>query len=241
VKDKPEIVIESVNSTVYAGSKGEVAVKIKASQTLDSLKARLETNPPLTAIAEEYFAGNADEAVLKFRVKASGDAENTVYPAKLRIYYNINGKEVEESFDIGIKVGEKVRFEISGKGTIPAGDEKIISLKIKNLGGFEVRDATARITVVDPFSTTDDSSFIGNLKPGEEKEISFKIKVDKDATPKDYALNLEVKYRDLNGEWVISEPVKLPIEVTEGKKAIPAPGAIFAVIALILTAYWMRK
>ena len=241
VKDKPKIEVLDVISTVHAGSKGDVIVEVKADQPLESMRGKIETKPPLTALAEEYYAGDVSSAKLRFKVKASDDAENTVYPAKLRIYYSINGKEVEESFDIGIKVGKKTRFEISGKGVIPAGEERIVSVMIKNLGESEIRDATARITVVDPFSTTDDSSYIGVLKPGEEKEISFKIKVDKDATPKDYALNLEVKYRDMNGEWVISDPVKLPIEVKERKNFIPSTGIILTVVAVLLAAYWMRR
>lgn len=241
VKDKPEIKIVDINSTVYAGSKGDVEIKIESSEVLHSLKAKLETRPPLTALSEEYFAGDTSSAVLKFKVKASGDAENTVYPAKLTLYYDINGKEVEENFDVGIKVGKKIRLEIIGKGEIPAGEERIITVKIRNAGEVSIKDATARITVVDPFSTTDDSSYIGELKPGEAKEVSFKIKADKDATPKSYALNLEVKYRDFNGEWVISDPVKLPIDVTESKKVIPSAGVVLAAVSVLLAAYWMRK
>ncbi|WP_456370919.1 COG1361 S-layer family protein [Geoglobus sp.] len=241
VRDKPEINVIGVNSSVYAGSKGDVEIRINASEILHSLRARLETKPPLTALSEEYFAGDVSSAVLRFRVKASGDAENTVYPAKLKIYYDVNGKEVEESFDIGIKVGKKIRFEVIGKGEIPAGDERVITVRIKNAGEVSIKDATARITVVDPFSTTDDSSYIGELRPREEKEVSFRIKADRDATPKSYALNLEIKYRDFNGEWVISDPVKLPIDVTESQKTIPSAGVVLAAVSILLAAYWMRR
>jgi hypothetical protein len=113
---------------------------------------------------------------------------------------------------------------------LEAGSERLVSVKVRNAGNFEVRDATARITVVDPFSTTDDTAYIGTLKPGEAKNVTFKLKVDSDATPKLYALNLEVKYRDVSGEWVISEPVKMPIEVREKKSKIPLTGTITLVI-----------
>lgn len=241
IKPKPEIEIVSVNSTVFSGSKGDVNVKIKATSTLKSLKGKLEVNPPLSAITEEYYVGDADEAVLHFRVKASGDAESTKYPAKLTITYDLNGKEVQETFDIGIDVGSKIRFELEGTGEIPAGEERIVTVRVINKGEFEVKDATARITVVDPFSTTDDSSYLGSLKPGEAKEVSFRIKADKDATPKMYALNLEVKYRDLNDEWVISDPAKLPIMVTEKERAIPGFEAVLALLAIAGIALWRRK
>ncbi len=237
VEDKPKIEIASVLSNVHAGSKGDVEVKIKADRVLKSLRAKLEVKPPLTALAEEYFAGDAKEATLKFKVKASSDAENTVYPAKLVVYYDL-GKEVSEEFDIGVEIKKKTRFEVIGKGVLNAGEEGIVTVGIRNLGDYEIKEATARITVVDPFSTTDDTSYIGTLKPGEVKNVTFKLKVDSDATPKMYALNLEVKYKDLNDEWVISEPVKLPIEVKKSKKI---PGFEFALVALAVYIAWRRR
>ncbi len=238
VKVNPEISFNviDVNSSVYAGSKGDVLIKVKADRLVNNLKATLEVNPPLTAIAGEAFAGNVNEAELRFKVKASSDAENTIYPAKLILSYTINGKEVKKEIDVGIEVKPKMRFEVIGRGVIEAGGERVVSVKVKNVGEFKIREASARITVVDPFSTTDDTSYIGDLNPGEAKNVSFRLKVDKDATPKLYALNLEVKYRDLNGEWVISEPTKMPIEVVESRR-INSPGIIFAILAIIF-AYW---
>ena len=241
VKDKPEIEVEEVKSNVFAGSKGDVLVKLVSDSEIKSVKGKLETDPPLSVIAGQFYAGDGKSFEMRFKVKAGDDAENIVYPAKLTVTYDLNGREVSKKFDVGIKVGEKIRFEIDGEGSIPAGSERIVSVKIKNTGGYEIRDATARITVVDPFSTTDDSSFIGNLKPREEKGISFRIKVDKDATPKEYALNLEVKYRDINGEWVISEPVKLPIVVTERQQIIPGFESLIGIVSLIAALIWLRR
>ena len=241
VKDKPAIRVEKVESNVFAGSKGDVIVKLVSDSGLKSVKGKIETDPPLNVIAGQFYAGDGESFEMRFKVKAGDDAENVVYPAKLTVTYDLSGKEASETFDIGIRVGEKIRFEIDGIGEIPAGDERVISVKIRNTGGYEVRDATARITVVDPFSTTDDSSFIGTLKPGEEKEISFRMKADSDATPKSYALNLEVKYRDINGEWVISDPVKLPVRITESQKTIPGFELLAGVIAIIAGLLWLRR
>ncbi|AAB90021.1 COG1361 S-layer family protein [Archaeoglobus fulgidus] len=133
---------------------------------------------------------------------------------------------------IGVKVNPKMEFEVVGQPSIAAGEEKVVTFVIKNVGEFEVRDATARITIVDPFSSTDDSAFIGDLKPGEAANATFKISVDGDATPKLYALNLEVKYKDAEGEWAYSEPAKAIINVTPAKP----PYMLYAVIAIIVIA-----
>ncbi len=220
VKVEKGVDFEVVNtsSSVYAGSKGDFVVDIKLTRAVENLRVKLEVQPPLTAIVSETYIGDVDNACeAKFKVKASGDAEQAVYPAKLKLTYSLGGKEQSKELDVGIVVHPKMKFELEGKGVIPAGEEKIVTVTIRNAGAFAIRDATARITVVDPFSTTDDTAYIGNLEPGEAKNVSFKIKVDDDATPKMYALNLEVKYRDPSDEWVISDPVKMPIEVVEYK------------------------
>ena len=41
----------------------------------------------------------------------------------------------------------------------------------------------------------------------------FRLDVDSDATPKDYGINSEIKYTDVNGDTVISESMKIPVVV----------------------------
>jgi len=238
----PEVKVIQTNSTVYAGSKGDFRVKLNISIPVKAARLAISVKPPLSAIVSECYLGDVRGVCnATFKLKASEDAEATVYPAKLKLTYSVGDKEVSKDVDTGVKVHGKMRFRVEGTGVVPAGEDAIVSIRIKNLGSFEVKAATARITVVDPFSTTDDTAYIGKLKPGEAKNVSFKIKADRDATPKLYALNLEVKYRDPSDEWVISEPVKMPIRVVE-TKSIPhaAIGAII-VMAIAAAGYIYRK
>lgn len=230
IEETPQFKVVSSSSSLYAGSKGDVAFSVEVSKPVKNLKVEIVTNPPLSAIVKETFVGDMNGIFdVSFKLKALSDAEG-VYPAKLKFTYNLGGEEISEEIDAGVEVKPKMKFEVVGEGTLEAGSERLVSVKVRNAGNFEVRDATARITVVDPFSTTDDTAYIGTLKPGEAKNVTFKLKVDSDATPKLYALNLEVKYRDVSGEWVISEPVKMPIEVREKKSKIPLTGTITLVI-----------
>jgi hypothetical protein len=225
-------------SSVYAGSKGDFIAYIIPSGEVDDLKAKLEVKPPLTTTVSETFLGHVKDVFkAKFKIKALGDAEPAVYPAKIRLMYRINDKEKTEEIDAGIAVHPKMKFEVEGMGLIPAGEERVVSVSIINAGEFKVKDATARITVVDPFSTTDDTAFIGELEPGEKTNVSFKLKVDKDATPKLYALNLEVKYKDVSDEWVISEPVKMPIEVVESAGIQPLFLGLIVIAVVVAVVY----
>jgi hypothetical protein len=98
------------------------------------------------------------------------------------------------------------------------------------------------LSIIDPFTSADDTAYIGTLAPGQSAVVKFQIKAESDATPKVYGLNLEVKYKDPEGEWVISEPVKATIEVVQPQ--IPKTAlAILLIIVLvgIAIAIWRRR
>ena len=245
VSPPPKIDIVGVESKVYVGSSGDVVVRLKIDKPLKEASAILKVSPPLSLLSSEYYLGNVEpnkvyDAV--FKVEALKEAVAVVYPATLVIKYkSMNEWTESDPIRIGIKVNPKLRFEIIGIPKIAQGEEKVITVKIKNLGNFTLREATARITIVDPFTSTDDTAYIGTLKPGEAKNISFKIKVDKDATPKKYGLNLEVKYKDPEGDWAISEPTKLVIEVTPAKPNFALLGGVLAVVILTAIGYALKR
>ncbi len=234
VESKPEAEIVEFESAVYPGTKGNLRVKLKFNHQIENLRAKLEVEPPIIACVKERYIGTIkSNCTLDFVIKASDDAEPGVYPGKIKLYYKISDKEITDEIDVGIKVLKEMKFELEGVPEIGVGEEKVITVKIINAGKFKVREATARITVVDPFSTTDDTAYIGDLEPGEGKNISFKLKVSKDATPKLYALNLEVKYKDPYDEWVISKPIKMPILVKKKGKLIGIVGILGSMIAIM--------
>ncbi len=245
VSPPPKIEIKDVESRVYVGSSGDVVVKLTIDKPLKEASAILKVSLPLSTLSSEYYLGNVEPGKVyeaTFKVEALKDAVAVIYPATLTIKYkSLNEWTESDPIRIGIKVNPKLQFEVIGIPTIAQGEEKVVTVKIKNLGNFTIREATARITVVDPFTSTDDTAYIGTLKPGETKEISFKIKADKDATPKRYGLNLEVKYKDPEGDWAISEPTKMVIEVTPAKPNFALFGGIFAVILLTAIGYMLKR
>ncbi len=245
VAPPPKVEIKGVESRVYVGSSGDVVVRLTINEPLKEASAILRVNLPLSTLSSEYYLGNVvpgKEYVAIFKVEALKDAVAVVYPATLVIKYkSLNEWTETDPIRIGIKVNPKIRFEVIGVPKIAQGEEKIVTVKIKNLGNFTVREATARITIVDPFTSTDDTAYIGTLRPGESKNISFKLKVDRDATPKLYGLNLEVKYKDPEGDWAISEPTKMVIEVTPAKPNYALLGGILGVIVLTAIGYLLRR
>ncbi|MCL7475269.1 MAG: hypothetical protein M8352_04420 [ANME-2 cluster archaeon] len=95
------------------------------------------------------------------------------------------------------------------------GDQTVLYITYKNVGDETAQDAVGRISVVDPFSTTDDQAYMGTLAPGESFQAKYRIKVDGNALPKTYGINTEVKYRDERGDIRISDVMKAPVIVYE--------------------------
>ena len=211
---------------------------------LKDVSVYLTANPPLSVLSTEYYLGDlkaGEEYTAVFKVQASDEAKPVKYPSEIKLKYrSMDEYFYTDSRSVGIKVNPKMKFEVYGTPKIAAGSEGIAEWTIKNVGNFTIREATARLTITDPFSSDDDTAYVGTLKPGESTVIKFKLSVDADATPKKYGLNLEVKYKDLEDEWAISEPTKAVIEVVPPKLPYGAI-ALVVIIAIVAVAYYLRR
>ena len=131
---------------------------------------------------------------------------------------------------------------MNNSGVLSTGAKKTpISATYKNIGEESIKDAVARLSIFKPFSSTDDQAFIGTLLPGEEKTVVFRLDVDTDATPKDYAINSEIKYADLNGDTVISESMKIPVVVKAASTSLLMPAIVNIIIIVAVVAYMYRR
>ncbi len=244
VRKAPQFKVVSVESRVYVNSKGDVVVRLVPDTNLSDVTVYLTASPPLSILSSEFYLGDVKagkEYTAVFKVKASDEAKPVTYPAEIRVKYKSMDEYFEsDPIEVGIKVNPKMRFEVYGIPKVHAGSTEVVTFVVKNVGNFTVREATARLTIVDPFSSNDDTAYIGTLKPGESAEVKFKVSVDRDATPKRYGLNLEVKYKDPEGEWAISEPTKAVIEVLPPQPPYTAI-AIAIVVALLSVIYLRRR
>jgi hypothetical protein len=244
VLSKPEISVKTVDSRLYVNSKGDLIVKMTSNLDLKGASARISVSSPLSALSSECYIGDikaGEEFTAFFKLQASSEARTGKYPADLYIKFKAGDDFVEtDAIKIGVEVLPEIEFEVIGTPEIRAGEEKIVTFAVRNTGSAEVKDATARLVIVSPFTSSDDTAYIGNLKPGEIANASFKLSVDRDATPKLYALNLEVKYKAENGDWVISAPAKAVINV----KSYEVSYTLYAVIAILIIAgavYYLRR
>ncbi|MFA6333591.1 MAG: S-layer protein, partial [Methanoregula sp.] len=177
-----------------------------------------------------------------FRTSVASSADAQTYPLDVYVKYeNTDGDMVSSDIEtIGVPVGGKIDFEItSDPQTIKPGQKKVITAKFKNTGDATAYQAVARISMVDPFSSNDDSAFLGDLAPGETKEASFLVTAESTATVKNYGIDSEIRYRDALDNSVISDSMKLDVTVvpaTSMTSVLTDNPALLAALAVLIIA-----
>jgi hypothetical protein len=247
--------------------KKPTALGITASLYSDSQQIDVKSGDQ---VVQSLKSGDKTQSPLKFTIKIGEHAPAGRYPLNLNVSYDYQDnvrvyasglitsgssptlanyrvsyvyQKANQTLPVVIGVKKQADFEIlNTTGKLSAGSKKAqISATYKNIGEDPVKDAVARLSIFKPFSSTDDQAFIGTLQPGEEKAVVFRIDVDSDATPKDYGINSEIKYTDVDGETVISESMKIPVKVKGAASSLLLPSVILIVILVAAGGYMYRK
>ena len=151
-------------------------------------------------------------------------------------WYNEN---VTKTIPVIIKIKEDTRFEIVDiEHNLSSGSGGMLYVTYKNSGEKVAKSAFVRLSTATPFSTTDDQSYIGDVAPGETVVAKFKLNIDSDSLIYDklYGINSEILYEDAFGHQVVSDPLKVPVQIAKEpfwntNTIIIAIGVILAVIA----------
>lgn len=205
-------------------------------------------------------SGQQTEDPVQFNIEISKNAPAGTYPLNLQLYYGyqqdvqisgddetdlgITNMEVglwysvgQQNQTISIKVDNEADFEVvNATGTLYADADGMLRVTYKNTGEMTAKDATVRISVDDPFSTTDDQAFLGTLEPGQTADALFKLKVDEMAVAKAYSINSEIKYEDEDGHSQISDTIKIKTETLPAKsfgESVPAYTVVIVAIGIV--------
>ena len=102
----------------------------------------------------------------------------------------------------------------------------------KNTGDTTAYHAQARISVVDPFTSSDDTSYLGDIKPGENVTARYQIQAGDEADIKTYLLDAEIRYRDALDSSQVSDTFKVPV-IVEPKPVSSGLVSMLPALALI--------
>lgn len=207
-------------------------------------------------VIEALRSGEMSKDPMTFTIKIASHAPAGEYPMELYLTYDyqynaeVDADELDpeiglrgfqssywyekanETIMIPILIKKESDFVITGyNADLNAGeDDGIIEVTYRNIGEKVADDAIARLSIFKPFSSTDDQAYIGALMPGEERMVKFKIDVDSDATAKPHSINSEIKYTDVWGDTIISESMKIPVNVNPAKRSYALPMIVVLVL-----------
>jgi hypothetical protein len=247
-----------MNGGLNVGTEGYLDLNVTNSGGEDAHAATIKIlrngNSPVTPTDSNAFIGefpSGNSTVCRFKVSVSRDAEAQEYPLDvITVYKNHEGDTVTSApVTVGIPVSGKIGFDVvAAESAISAGKKKVITVTYRNSGNVVAYNAQARISVVDPFTSNDDSAYLGDIAPGQTAIARYEVGAGSDAVAKDYALDSEVRYRDSLDNSQISDTVKVPVTVVQPTTMDAIMGSlvfIFAGIVIVVAAGYyllvMRK
>ncbi|MCX6688830.1 MAG: S-layer protein [Methanoregula sp.] len=243
VKIKPTLkisVLEAVPENLMVGTEGYLNLTIKNTGSVDGKKATVKIirngNSPVIPTDSSVFIGDfpvGSTVTCRYKVAASSQAQSQTYPIDVAVtYMNAQGDTVTSVSDtVGVMVGGKINFNISSDApTLNPGETNVVSLNYQNTGTTTAYNAQARLNAVAPFSSTDTSAYLGDIKPGEQATARYVLTVDGTATPATYHLDTEVRYRDVLDNSQISDSFTADVQVISR----PASDTIVRILSIIV-------
>jgi len=261
VKIKPEVKIDVINATgtnLVVGAEGTVNLTVKNIGYEDGKQATVKlirnsnsaVIPTDTSVYIGDFPKNGTVTCL-YKVSISSDAQAQTYPVDVAVTYtNAEGDMVTSSTDtIGLPVAGKLTLAVTSPAVVVTqGGTGLVAVEYTNLGSITANKAQARLSAVDPFTSSDETAYLGDIPPGGKATAQYAITADSSAVPGNYTLDTEVRYRDALDNSQISDTFKAPVTVvappaSAGLVRILEYGAVAAVVlgALGYYIFVMRK
>ncbi len=226
VRIKPQItieVLEAVPENLNVGGEGYLDLKIKNIGLEDGRKASVKIirngaspiNPSDNSVFIGDFPSNGT-VICRYKISISGDAEEQTYPVDVVVTYENRDGDIVTSVPetVGIPVGGKITF-LPGTVQVVQGSAGIIEVTYANSGTSVAYKAQARLSAVDPFTSTDDTAYLGDLQPGETATARYQMSVSDTAAAQEYSLNSEVRYRDALDVSQVSDTFRVPVNVLQ--------------------------
>ena len=236
--------IESTNTgDLYVGGEGNIVITVTNSGSDNGNETVFYLEPvgssPIVPYQNSVYVGNFPKGLstmVSYKVSVSSDANPAIlYPLKLWAeYFDYQGLPAETTKkDVSAGFKPKISFiVVSSPSTIASGSKGLISVEYQNTGSHTVYNAQAGINIVDPFTSEDDQAYLGTIAPGDTVVAGFKLNVNSDATEKQYALDSEIRYTDINQTEFVSDPIKVPVIVTQPGMDLMIIGGVLLIIVI---------
>jgi hypothetical protein len=247
------LAVEKVESNdLYAGKEGVINFTIRNTGQDTGIGTSIFLVPtgssPIVPFSNSVYIGEFPPGSIiqpSFKVAVSDEAAPGLsYPLSLyAAYKDFKGAAVTSPpVTAGVSFKDKISFErVNTSSVVNPGTKGPVRVTYKNAGNSRVYNAKARISVINPFSSDDDTAYLGDLGPGESATAIFSVKTDGGAMVKMYSADSEVQYTDERGTVYTSDNIPVPIDV----QADPTPGIAGVVLVILIIAggafLWYRR
>jgi hypothetical protein len=189
-----------------------------------------------------------------FYVDIDESVSEGMYDAELHINYkeadDDDNEYKTEILPFVIPIKAKPQFEIVEVTTDPAeirpGDMVNLKITMKNVGGVEAESVSLRAfkESSQPFNFEEKSDFVGKLDKQQQGEAVLKLTVDKDATAKEYILDVE--FRSIDGSEVVLQDETINVKVLEADSSLmglltTSPLGLVIAAAIVLGSWFFFK
>lgn len=248
---KPEafVSVESFSAEhLNAGNEGYLLMQLKNIGHVNASSAIVKIarngNSPIIPTDSSIYVGDfpiEGTVDTRFKVSISSEAGDQSYPLDIYLVYEDESGSLLSSkiTTIGIPVHGKISFVVTGNPVpVMAGGKQVIEVTYQNTGSGIAYNAQSRISAVDPFTSNDDTAFLGDLAPDQSAVARYEVSVDKSATPKEYGLDSEIRYRDVLGNSQISDTMKVKVTVEETSPVMSILIVSIVIVAVAAAGYY---
>lgn len=196
--------------------------------------------------------GGSKEAT--FYVDIDENVTDGEYDASLEITYRDENDETNQyrtkTLDLKLPIKPAPHLVVESVSSTPAnlvpGGKADILIKVRNRGNEKAETVSLRVfkDSSQPFEFSEKSDFIGKLEPGESGDAVIRLTVDRDAAPKKYLLDVELRGIDQKGNVLIfsrTVPLTVVAEAASPLKNIGLAVGLVAVLGVVGTAYYLKS
>lgn len=253
IRIKPEVkitVVEAIPDTLSAGTSGYVVLKIRNDGPEDGTKASVRLTQSgssaviptdSTAFVGDFESGGTISS--RFKITASRDAADQIYPVDVSVTYTNREGEIvtSKSESVGIPVSSRISFSvISPVPSVAAGSHDGIEVTYQNNGKTTVYETQSRIATHSGVTAEGTVAYLGEIRPGETATALYEVAVSGETEPGTYTFDSKLRFRDALGNSIESDTVPVTVQALPAKAGtiagIPTTILVAGLILVVLAA-----
>ena len=247
IKIRPQVTITVdgvAAENLSVGSTGYVDLTIRNTGTDAGKKATVSLlqngDSPIVPVDSSVYIGDfplGQDVACRYKVQVSANATKQSYPVDVAVTYeNPYGDVVTSAArTAGVPVEAKNSFTVvSAAADVAPGSDTTITVVYRNTGALAAYHATARFTPEEPFTSSDNTAFLGDIGPGGTATARFRLATAPAAAPGNFLLDTEIRYVDAQDLAQVSDSFRLPVRVM-AQPGFPGPaGLLFGAVAVVI-------